>query len=294
MPAAAEPPAAVSGAARGIRNNNPGNIRKTATLWDGEVEGEDPAFKEFETPEAGIKALGANLLAYNDKHGLNTVEGIIGRWAPKSENDTAAYVQRVSHALGVQPGQQLNMRDPATLAGLTDAIAKHENGGHNYTREQLAAGVMGALGQRIDRAAQPAPQQPQVFADPEASGAYPVTEQVNPADRRSLGDNLKGALNVGFERFKTSGMVALGASDETLSEAHAKDAKLAAETGQPSYVQPYNDQVEKINKSSGMDSVLQVAKLFSMAFIMLWITPSNAWYRMPSSRFCGSKIWQRR
>jgi hypothetical protein len=137
-----------AGAARGVRNNNPGNIEAGGTQWQGQV-GSDGRFATFETPEAGIRALGRNLLTYQEKHGLNTVHGIINRWAPAGENDTAAYVRAVSTAVGVGPAEPLNLRDPSTLQKLTSAIIRHENGGQPYPDEVLRAGVELAIGGRI-------------------------------------------------------------------------------------------------------------------------------------------------
>lgn len=134
-------PAVPANAPRGVRNNNPGNIERSARVWDGEVAGNDPRFATFETPEAGIRALAKNLIAYNDKHGLNTVEGIINRWAPPGENKTSSYAQAVAKELGVKPGDVLNVRDPETLTRLTSAIIRHENGAQPYPAETLRAGV---------------------------------------------------------------------------------------------------------------------------------------------------------
>ena len=47
--------------------------------------------------------MAVNLLTYQRQHGLDTVKGILNRWAPPSENDTGAYVQTVSRALGLRP-----------------------------------------------------------------------------------------------------------------------------------------------------------------------------------------------
>ena len=85
---------------RGIRNNNPGNIQK-GVGFSGEIEGNDPALPRA-TPEDGIRAVAVNLLTYQRQHGLDTVKGILNR-APPSENDTGAYVQTVSRALGLRP-----------------------------------------------------------------------------------------------------------------------------------------------------------------------------------------------
>ncbi|AQT27773.1 endolysin [Ralstonia phage RS-PI-1] len=111
----------------GIRQNNPGNIRFGAG-FDGEQEG-DSGFGAYPTPVAGGTALIKNLVAYDVKHGLNTVQGIVGRWAPRNENDTTAYINSVAADLGVGSGDVLNMKDPGTLAKLATAISKHEGNG---------------------------------------------------------------------------------------------------------------------------------------------------------------------
>ncbi|MFY2835820.1 LPD38 domain-containing protein [Achromobacter xylosoxidans] len=143
-------------APRGIRNNNPGNIQKGAG-FAGEVEGNDPRFATFATPEDGIRAIGMNLLTYQRQHGLDTVLGILNRWAPPSENDTGAYVGQVARALGVEPNQQLDLSDPATLTGLTAAIIRHENAMQPYNAAQLEAAVGAALSGAPVRRALPAP-----------------------------------------------------------------------------------------------------------------------------------------
>lgn len=132
---------------RGIRNNNPGNIVQSTVKWEGEVQGNDPRYVTFDTPEAGIRALSKNLVAYQEQHGINTVEGVIARWAPATENDTETYVKTVAKDLGVKPDQALNLADPKLLLGFTKAIIKHENGNVPYTDAQIAAGVAGKVPQ---------------------------------------------------------------------------------------------------------------------------------------------------
>lgn len=143
-------------APRGIRNHNPGNIQK-GVGFDGEIEGNDPRFATFRTPEDGIRGLAVNLLTYQRQHGLDTVQGIIDRWAPPSENNTGAYVREVAQALGVDPNQQLDLSNPETLRGLTAAIIQHENGMQPYTDAQLQEGVGAALKGAPARGALPAP-----------------------------------------------------------------------------------------------------------------------------------------
>lgn len=135
-----------SSAARGLRNNNPGNIEASdKNPWEGQI-GSDGRFAKFETPEHGIRALGKNLLTYYQKHGLDTVGEIITRWAPPKENKTDAYIKAICDQLGVAADQQIDVTNPRTLAALCAGIVNHENGSQPYTDEQIGSGVSAALG----------------------------------------------------------------------------------------------------------------------------------------------------
>lgn len=131
---------------RGLRNNNPGNIEASnQNPWAGQ-SGSDGRFAKFETPEHGIRALGRNLISYQNK-GVDTVSEIINRWAPPSDNnDTAAYISSVCKQLGVKPDQQINAANPDTLKALCAAIINHENGSQPYSERQITTGVNAALG----------------------------------------------------------------------------------------------------------------------------------------------------
>lgn len=76
---------------RGLRNNNPGNIRH-GNSWKGEVVGDDKAFESFEFVEFGIRAIYVLMNTYRTKYKSFTVQDIIQRWAPPSENNTNNYV----------------------------------------------------------------------------------------------------------------------------------------------------------------------------------------------------------
>lgn len=114
---------------RGIRNNNPGNIRKTITHWKGEVISEfERSFESFDSPGNGIRAIMLLLLNYYIKYQLNTVQAIINRWAPPHENDTGAYAEAVAGRLGVKATDHVNFFNRKTLLIFTAAIVIHENG----------------------------------------------------------------------------------------------------------------------------------------------------------------------
>lgn len=125
--------------ARGIRNNNPGNIRHGSD-WQGmSVSQTDNAFVQFENPVWGIRALNRVLRTYETRYGLNTVAKIISRWAPSNENDTTSYIESVSKALDVQPNQVIDVQ--ARAVELSAAIIKHENGLQPYDLATLSLGV---------------------------------------------------------------------------------------------------------------------------------------------------------
>lgn len=126
---------------RGLRNNNPGNIRKTGTTWQGMAPPEqqtDPEFIVFQGPEWGIRALVRILYTYRSQ-GVLTVRQIISRWAPPSENDTASYISAVAKRVGVGPDEPLTY--PAQLTPLVEAIITHENGVQPYSPATIARGI---------------------------------------------------------------------------------------------------------------------------------------------------------
>ncbi|HFZ1708087.1 TPA: structural protein [Citrobacter sedlakii] len=119
---------------RGIRNNNPGNIR-WGDEWKGlvpETQRTDKSFCQFTTPEYGIRAMIIILRNYQRKHGLSTISGIINRWAPTNENDTQSYIISVAKVTGVAPDQRIDTNDSRLMMKLLQAIIKHENGSQPY------------------------------------------------------------------------------------------------------------------------------------------------------------------
>jgi hypothetical protein len=116
-----------SNATRGLRNNNPGNIEKGSTKYLGEIDGADERFKTFSTIEYGYRAIYVLLDYYKRKYGLNTIDGIINRYAPGHENNTAAYISFVASKVGVSPTAKLDYTKDQ-FKRLVGAIAKMENG----------------------------------------------------------------------------------------------------------------------------------------------------------------------
>ena len=115
----------------GLRNNNPGNIRKGTDKWLGAV-GTDGTFVKFSTPEYGIRAMARNLKTYQTAHGCDTISKLIKRWAPHNENFTSKYIAFVSHKVGKKPIDKINLADKTELAKIIAAMIHFENGGNPY------------------------------------------------------------------------------------------------------------------------------------------------------------------
>ncbi|EPK3354900.1 hypothetical protein JAG45_000618 [Providencia rettgeri] len=136
------------GSARGVRNNNPGNIRMSKDVWVGQT-GNDGSFVTFATPAHGIRATGKNLLSYA-RQGYVTPEQIITRWAPpEDDNDTEGYIKFVSDYLNVPRDTVLDLTDLDTLTRLSMAIMIQENGRGEVSKlsnDDISNGIQSALG----------------------------------------------------------------------------------------------------------------------------------------------------
>src|SRR6185437_6535945 len=116
-----------------VRNNNPGAMMPGGKL------------AQYPDMQTGLQALDQNLASYG-KQGVNTIAGVISKWAPPNENDTQAYIKDVSQRLGIPPGQKIDLSNPLQRQALSTAISLHENG---------PAGVFGGAGGGAPAAAPP-------------------------------------------------------------------------------------------------------------------------------------------
>lgn len=133
---------------RGIRNNNPGNITAGRFANSNGAIGSDGDFATFASMQDGIQAAIALLHSYAAR-GYDTIRSIIGRWAPGSDNDTAAYIADVTKRLGLSADQHLS---GAQLDAVAPAIFGHENGAAYYGMmggaRNARLGVNGSNGNR--------------------------------------------------------------------------------------------------------------------------------------------------
>lgn len=128
---------------RGIRNNNPGNLRRTSDPWQGLAPRQtDREFFTFKSSTYGIRALARTLINYQDEHKLRTIRQIVCRWAPAHENDTAAYISSVEKTSGFEADRPLDMHKFDHLAAITRAIIWYENGVQPYTAAEITKALV--------------------------------------------------------------------------------------------------------------------------------------------------------
>lgn len=128
---------------RGMRNNNPGNIRISNAGWLGKIDDsqrKDRSFEQFKKYWYGVRALVVLLNNYYFKHNLQTIEKIINRFAPPVENETTSYAKEVCRGTGFKARDQF-IWNRQNVALLVREICRHENGRDALITEGLFAFV---------------------------------------------------------------------------------------------------------------------------------------------------------
>jgi hypothetical protein len=121
---------------RGIRNNNPGNLRDTTIAWQGEVAPnmkKDKDFEEFTEMKFGVRALLMDLRSDIQK-GKNTLHSLLAEFAPGNENDTSAYIRFMVDQTPYVEYQTLKP-EKEYLWELARGIIRYETGRDILTRE---------------------------------------------------------------------------------------------------------------------------------------------------------------
>ena len=113
---------------RGIRNNNPLNIRRGCNWLGLSKHQTDPAFCQFDSMTYGIRAGLIIIRTYMQKYNLRSIHAIVSRWAPPSENDTDAYVKSVSSMMKMHALQTFDFSDRGRIVALVSAMCKVETG----------------------------------------------------------------------------------------------------------------------------------------------------------------------
>lgn len=130
----------------GYKGCNPLNIRATGEKWQGSVGQTDGGYLIFGSPVDGIRAASKVLMTYSKKYGIDTVSGIVSRFAPATENPTSQYIRNVCKELGVKPDERLEISHPEVMRKLIKSMMGQEIGGVAYSDETIDAGIQRAMG----------------------------------------------------------------------------------------------------------------------------------------------------
>lgn len=113
---------------RGIRNNNPLNIR-IGNTWLGERNNPtDQAFEEFVSIEYGYRAAFCVLRRYIRRYHKNTITAIVSTWAPASENNTQRYIDFVATQMKISPVDVIDYGNKDQMTQLVAAMQLMECG----------------------------------------------------------------------------------------------------------------------------------------------------------------------
>ncbi len=129
---------------RGIRNNNPLNVRRSKDKWQGlRAVQTDAQFCQFETMAYGWRAAFVLLTrTYYHTYRLYTIRAIISRWAPPNENNTRAYIENVARLTGITPDEPLGIpsEKPSRWIAVGAAMAIQECGKDGFDQFAMLRG----------------------------------------------------------------------------------------------------------------------------------------------------------
>lgn len=113
---------------RGIRNNNPLNIR-IGNTWLGErMNPTDDAFEEFVSIEYGYRAAFCILRRYIRRYHKHTITAIVSTWAPANENNTQRYIDFVAAQMKISPVDDIDYGNKDQMTQLVAAMQLMECG----------------------------------------------------------------------------------------------------------------------------------------------------------------------
>ena len=134
---------AQNGLPLGIRNFNPGNLRKPSGDPFLGTSGMDSGYLTFSDPNYGLRALARNLMTYQDEYGIDNVNSLVDRYAPPSDNPEKSrenFKLALSNILGINPDEQFNIKEK--MPQLMEGIIKFENKNQMpYSSDQLSTAI---------------------------------------------------------------------------------------------------------------------------------------------------------
>jgi hypothetical protein len=121
QPSKSAPPPIAPPKTGGVNQFNVGNLRPV---------GSSTGFQQPSSYEEGIKSMDDNLKVYGTKHKINTLRGVISRYAPPADkNDTEGYIKFVAEKTGLNPDQEIDLTNPAVRHVISGPMILMEKGG---------------------------------------------------------------------------------------------------------------------------------------------------------------------
>ena len=255
----------------GYKGCNPLNIRATTDKWQGAIGQNEKGYLIFSSPVDGIRAAAKVLKNYDSKYGINTIEEIVSRFAPASENPTGEYIQNVVKATGYKAQEKLDLKNPEVMQKLIQAMMNQEIGGVAYSEETISAGVRAGLGIETsalsDQQVQPTPKltaQDLAF-NPNAKTGIPVIDNLPLPYKLKLFQSTQGSSRQGAAQLKNQLNLAIK-NGLALAQDQGDISKMP---GLDSFVQVYG-QVEGVRlyeesqKQARFNSYLHMAPTMSV------------------------------
>ncbi|MEB2478205.1 hypothetical protein QMM96_22505 [Citrobacter freundii] len=218
-----------SGSSKAVNNNNPGNLRFAGQSgavaeanWKANYKGDTP-MASFATPEEGVRAFGNQLMLYQSRDKINTISGIVSKYAPKGDhNNTDAYIRQVVAKTGIGANDTINTSDPAVMTKLVSAFGQHE-GGFSMSDADIKTALgtvqggkyVGGFTKETTAQLQKTPAGRAILANntgASAKGVSPITATpaagipVNPATAQSAGDKTFGQMVGGWVKSGYNGI----------------------------------------------------------------------------------------
>jgi hypothetical protein len=208
--------AGVNPDARGMRNNNPGNLE--ANSWTAGLPGytgSDGRFAIFSTPQQGMAALDRNLQGYAAK-GISTPLQIASTWAPSGggdNNNPVGYGATIAKALGVGLNDKVDLTDPNVRSKVGQAIAFVENGqgSSGLASTPASAAIASATGQPNGRGGLGAPTaNPGEIPNAGGLGGNPANLPVADGAEAQAAPERTGLLGLNLSDAQRQGLLAAG------------------------------------------------------------------------------------
>lgn len=122
-------PGAPAGSPRGIRNNNPGNIKwSAANNWQGQIGKDSAGFVIFSSADYGLRAAARLIKTYINTYKLDTLAKIAPRWSPDAVGLSGAYAAGASRMGQIGANVVISPANAAQIAAVLRGIVGQENG----------------------------------------------------------------------------------------------------------------------------------------------------------------------